>query len=317
MKKTISLTAFLLCLAILCSCAAPTAQTPPEQAAAGIHSLLDAGSGLLADADTVRAGSAVFDWMAIALHRAGAQEDYDAYLAALERYVTAAYAETGTLSEYKATEYHRIALTVLELGGDPTAFGTKPDGGKADLIAEGTYNFAGDLYAQGLNSPIYALLVLDAGNYAVPSDARYTREAILAELLQRQEPDGGFGLAVGSPDVDITAMALQALAPYYNKEASEAVDRALSWLAAQMTEECTFSAYGSVSSESISQVLLALAALGIDPTGDPRFVRGTATLLTALERFRQKDGSFSHTLEDDEGNLLATDQAMLALAAVS
>lgn len=315
MKKLTFLMAILLCLAILCSCAAPTAQTPLERAAAGVHSLLDADSGLLADEDTVRAGSAVFDWLAIALHRAGAQEKYDEYLAALARYVTDCYAQTGALSDYKATEYHRIALTVLELGGDPTAFGTKSDGSAADLIAEGTYAFSGDLYAQGLNSPIYALIVLDAGGYAVPAGARYTREALVARILEQQEPDGGFGLVAGTPDVDITAMALQALAPY--DEAAEAVDAALTWLSGQMADDCTFSAYGAVSAESVSQVLLALAALGLDPQSDVRFVRGETTLLTALEGFRRDDGSFAHTPDDPAGNLLATGQAMLALAALS
>ena len=315
MKKLTFLMAILLCFAILCSCAAPAAQTPLERAAAGVHSLLDADSGLLADEDTVRAGSAVFDWLAIALHRAGAQEKYDEYLAALDRYVTDCYAQTGALSDYKATEYHRIALTVLELGGDPTAFGTKPDGSAADLIAEGTYAFSGDLYAQGLNSPIYALIVLDAGGYAVPAGARYTREALVARILEQQEPDGGFGLVAGTPDVDITAMALQALAPY--DEAAEAVDAALTWLSGQMADDCTFSAYGAVSAESVSQVLLALAALGLDPQSDVRFVRGETTLLTALESFCRDDGSFAHTPDDPAGNLLATDQAMLALAALS
>lgn len=316
MKKLLSGIALLLCLALLCACAAPTEQTPLSRAADGIHALLGVKKGLLSDTDTVRAGSSVFDWTAMALRRANADEDYAAYLAALERYVTDCYAQNGSLSDYKATEYHRIALTVLTLGGDPTVFGTKPDGTAVDLIADGTYDFSGDLYAQGLNSPIYALLVLDAGGYTVPRGARNSRETILAEILGRQEADGGFGLVSGTPDVDITAMALQALAPY-SDEAAEAIDAALTWLAAQMSEECTFTAYGAVSSESISQVLTALAALGIDPQSDGRFTRGETTLLTALERFRQDDGSFAHALDDGEGNLLATAQAMLALAALS
>ena len=315
MKKTISAVALVLCLALLCACAAPTEQTPLSRAAAGCHALLDTGRGLLADESVVRAGSSVFDWTAMALHRAGAQEEYPAYLAALERYVTGRYAEDGTLSEYKATEYHRIALTVLELGGDPTAFGTKPDGSAVDLIAEGTYDFSGDLYAQGLNSPIYALLTLDAGDFAVPDGARYPRGEIVSEILLRQEADGGFGLTEGSADVDLTAMALQALAPY-SDEAAAAIDAALAWLSDRMSDDCTFTAYGAVSAESISQVLLALAALQIDPQSDPRFTNGETTLLTALERFRQDDGSFAHTLNDGEGNLLATAQATLALAAV-
>ena len=62
---------------------------------------------------------------------------------------------------------------------------------------------------------------------------------------------------------------------------------------------------------------LALAALGLDASTDARFVHGETTLLTALERFRQPDGSFAHALGDTEGNLLATAQAAQALAALA
>ena len=316
MKKIYSAVAVILCFALLCACGARGEATPLSRAAEGIHALLGVKGGLLADEDAVRAGSSLSDWTAIALRLAGSDEDYDDYLSALERYVTDCYAKSGTLSDYKATEYHRIALTVLTLGGDPTAFGTKPDGTAVDLIADGIYNYPGDLYAQGLNSPIYALKVLDVGQFAVPADAKWTREAILSEILNRQEPEGGFGLAPGTPDIDITAMALQALAPYA-AEHPQAIEAALTWLSSQMSDECTFSAYGAVSSESISQVLLALAALGIDANTDARFVRGENTLLTALERFRQPDGSFAHALGDTEGNLLATAQATQALAATT
>ena len=42
----------------------------------------------------------------------------------------------------------------------------------------------------------------------MPEDAAYTREEILAAILEAQEPDGGFGLTAGASDVDITAMAV-------------------------------------------------------------------------------------------------------------
>lgn len=316
MKKLYSALAVILCLALLCACSVQTEATPLSRTAEGIHALLGVKGGLLADEDAVRAGTSISDWTAIALRLAGSDEDYGAYLSALERHVTDCYAKAGTLHEYKATEYHRIALVVLTLGGDPTAFGTKPDGTPVDLIADGIYDYPGDLYAQGLNSPIYALKVLDMGQFDVPDGAKWTREAILSEILSRQEPEGGFGLVVGTPDVDITAMALQALAPYA-ADHPQVIAAALAWLSGQMSDEGTFSSYGAVSSESISQTLLALAALGIDAGTDARFVRGETTLLTALERFRQPDGSFAHALGDTEGNLLATTQAAQALAALA
>ena len=52
-----------------------------------------------------------------------------------------------------------------------------------------------------------------------------------------QEPDGGFGLVSGASEADLTAMALQALAPYGR---DETVERALAWLKDQMQPDGTY-----------------------------------------------------------------------------
>ena len=93
--------------------------------------------------DAFPAGSSVSDWTALAMARAGIADDYAGYLARLQAYVERQYAENGGLHAVKATEYHRIALTAAALGGDPAAFGAKPDGTAIDLVAEGTYNWQG------------------------------------------------------------------------------------------------------------------------------------------------------------------------------
>ena len=84
--------------------------------------------------ENLPAGSSVSDWTALAMARAGVADDYEGYLSRLQSYVEQKYAENGGLHEVKATEYHRIALTAAALGGDPTAFGTKPDGTAIDLM---------------------------------------------------------------------------------------------------------------------------------------------------------------------------------------
>ena len=92
----------------------------------------------------------------------------------------------------------------------------------------------------------------------------------------------------------------------------ETVERALAWLKDQMQPDGTFLAYGEPSAESCAQVLLALAALGIDP--EQEF--GSVNPETGLAEFRKADGSYAHLLTDTEGNLMATEQAMLALCAL-
>lgn len=315
------LTAWLLCLCLTVSMTVATAQAQETDYAQLSRQLTDAqrtaltgGAPLLSAQDTLPAGqSSVADWYAVAMARAALADDYDTYLTALKRYVENAYAGEG-LSDRKATEYHRIALAVTALGGDASSFGTRPDGSAIDLIADGCYScvIEGGPGAQGLNGWIFALLTLDSGGYAVPEDALYTRETILAALLDGQNEEGGFSLNGGETDVDVTAMALQALAPY-QAQYPETVDRALAALSALQGESGGFSSWGAENAESCAQVVMALCALGIDPDGDSRFIKSGGSAVDALLSFRTEDGSFAHV---DVSDPMASEQALQALEAL-
>lgn len=265
--------------------------------------------------DVFPAGSSVSDWTALAMAHAGIADDYAGYLARLQAYVERQYAENGGLHAVKATEYHRIALTAAALGGDPAAFGAKPDGTAIDLVAEGTYNWQGDdLGGQGLNGWIFALLTMDAVGAEVPADARYSRQDMLDAIVSAQLPDGGFSLGGGAMDVDITAMALQALAPY-REQYQEVIDAALNALSAAQTVTGGFESWGAQSSESCAQVILALTALNIDPTADERFQKNQRNVVEALMDFRLSDGGFAHE-KDGPLDAMACEQAMQALTAM-
>lgn len=273
------------------------------------------GAALLTE-ENFPAGSSVSDWTALAMARAGIADDYAGYLARLQAYVERQYAENGGLHAVKATEYHRIALTAAALGGDPAAFGAKPDGTAIDLVAEGTYNWQGeeDLGGQGLNGWIFALLTIDAVGAEVPADARYSRQDMLDAIVSAQLPDGGFSLGGGAMDVDITAMALQALAPY-REQYQEVIDAALNALSAAQTVTGGFESWGAQSSESCAQVILALTALDIDPTADERFQKNQRNVAEALMDFRLSDGGFAHE-KDGPLDAMACEQAMQALTAM-
>ena len=273
------------------------------------------GAALLTE-DAFPAGSSVSDWTALAMARAGIADDYAGYLARLQAYVERQYAENGGLHEVKATEYHRIALTAAALGGDPTAFGTKPDGTAIDLVAEGTYNWQGDdLGGQGLNGWIFALLTMDAVGSEVPADARYSRQDMLDAIVSAQLPEGGFSLGGGEMDVDITAMALQALAPY-QEQYPEVIDAALNVLSAAQLPSGGFESWGAQSSESCAQVLLALCELDVDPETDERFQKDEGSVIDALLAFRLADGGFTHQL-GGQADAMAGEQAMQALTAMA
>ena len=262
------------------------------------------------------AGSSVSDWTALAMARAEVADDYAGYLARLQAYVERQYAENGGLHEVKATEYHRIALTAAALGGDPTSFGTKPDGTPIDLVAEGTYNWQGenDLGAQGLNGWIFALLTVDAVNADIPAGARYSRQDMLDAIVSAQLPEGGFSLGGGEMDVDITAMALQALAPY-QEQYPEVIDAALNALSSAQLPTGGFESWGAQSSESCAQVLLALCELNIDPETDARFQKASGNVVTALLSFRTADGGIAHQ-QGGQADAMAGEQAMQALMAL-
>lgn len=320
MKQFVRMIALLLCVSMLSLTAYAAQEGSLDvqlQATAKALSAFGGKEGQsLKDQNRLPAGTSACDWTAVVLALSGSQEFYEEYLGSLQDYVEQRYAGKGCLEEVKSTEYHRIALTVLALGGDPTAFGKKPDGSSIDLIAEGTYNFAGESVGlQGLNGWIYALITLDASGVEVPGDARFQRQDMLDAIVGAQEPDGGFGLIPGHSDVDITAMALQALAAY-RSQYGPVIENGLNYLAQQMTVNCGFGSGGEESAESTAQVIMALCSLGIDPEKDARFHRGASTLLTNLDQFRREDGTYSHLKNDRTGNALATAQTMQAMIAL-
>lgn len=290
------------------------------------------------------AGTSASDWLAFGIGRHGAEADYAAYLAVLENNVSERYLSKEKLSDTKATEWHRIALTVLALGGDPTAFGKDKDGKAINLIADGVYNRGQvtDLGEQGVNGLTWGLLTLDALDYQVPEDAFERREEIIARILALQLEDGGFSLKFPPSDIDLTAMAIQALAPYYNSEKTysytrvadqkkrkvrvrEVIDEALDLLSKRQTASGGFESFELENTESLVQVIVALTALNIDVLEDERFIKNNQTLIDALSRYKQADGGFIHSAtydeenpsaKPDESNKMASEQALYGFASL-
>ncbi|WP_102347529.1 DUF4430 domain-containing protein [Bacillus sp. Marseille-P3661] len=213
--------------------------------------------------------------------------------------------ENGTFR--KITDYERYALTVAALGGDPTNIANY------NLI-EKIYNNE-RMTMQGTNGLIFALIALDSKNYQVPVTAKWTREQILAEILKNQNPDGGFTLVYGEKsDVDITAMALSALAHYKEQEnVQTAIDKGIAWLSSVQQTSGGFIADGKENSESASQVIIALAALGTDPQG-ASFTKANGDVISNLLSYQKNDGGFSN-IGGQSSNQIASEQALLALVA--
>ena len=259
--------------------------------------------------DTVKTDELTFgsEWLVIALARSG-RDVPDSYY---DSVVKAVQSAKGQLSDKKSTEYARTILALTAIGKDPA------DVGGYDLLA-GLADMD-DVTYQGINGAIFALLALDSGKYDVPAAAeggtQVTRDGLVAYILAQQLSDGGWALSGTSADPDVTAMALQALAPYRtgDETVDAAVDKGVQLLSDMQLSDGGYSSWGTLNSESCAQVLIALATLGIDPVSDSRFVKNGLTVLDALLAYAVS-GGFRHTV-DGEADAIATEQALCALTA--
>lgn len=259
--------------------------------------------------DTIKTDELTFgsEWLVIALARSG-RDVPDSYY---DSVVKAVQSAKGQLSDKKSTEYARTILALTAIGKDPA------DVGGYDLLA-GLADMD-DVTYQGINGAIFALLALDSGKYDVPAAAeggtQVTRDGLVAYILAQQLSDGGWALSGTSADPDVTAMALQALAPYRtgDETVDAAVDKGVQLLSDMQLSDGGYSSWGTLNSESCAQVLIALATLGIDPVSDSRFVKNGLTVLDALLAYAMS-GGFRHTV-DGEADAIATEQALCALTA--
>ena len=245
------------------------------------------------------------EWMVIGLARSGRTVPAGYYDNVVE-YVKAKADANERLHPTKVTDNARVILALTAIGKDVTNVG-----GHNLLKGLDSMDY---VQAQDINGPIFTLIALDSHNYPTMGDV--TREKLIQVILDAQLNDGGWDLSAENADPDMTAMAIQALAPYYktNETVKAAVDKALEALSALQRSDGGFDSWGTVNSESCAQVIVALTALGIDPTADSRFVKNGHTVLDALAGFYVTGGGFRHTA-GGERNDMATEQGYYALAA--
>ena len=245
------------------------------------------------------------EWMVIGLARSGRTVPAGYYDNVVE-YVKAKADANERLHRAKVTDNARVILALTAIGKDVTNVG-------GHNLLKGLDNMD-YVQTQGINGPIFTLIALDSHNYPTMGDV--TREKLIQVILDAQLNDGGWDLSADKADPDMTAMAIQALAPYYktNETVKAAVDKALEALSALQRNDGGFGSWGTVNSESCAQVIVALTALGIDPTADSRFVKNGHTVLDALAGFYVTGGGFRHTA-GGERNDMATEQGYYALAA--
>ena len=156
---------------------------------------------------------------------------------------------------------------------------------------------------------------------------KYSEDQLVTKLLAEQHKDGGWSVMGEYGDIDVTAMALQALAPCVNDHETgqgtgssaydvgklkKAVERGVAFLSEYQLEDGAYKGFGVENAESTAQVLACLSALGIDCTKDERFIKNSNTIFDGLFKFALEDGSFSHEL-NNEFSATATVQVFYSL----
>ena len=260
------------------------------------------------------------EWAVLGLARAGVELP-DAYIQAyygkVVAYVQKNMGADGVLVDPEShnptvTDNERIILALTAIGKDPANVGGK------NLLAalqDKDIMKVTDTSKTDINGLVFGLLALNSGNYT--QDSYWLVQAILTQ----QNADGSWSAnAVTKPvgDVDMTAMALQALAPYYNEgddtTVNAAVDKALQWLSAK------YKGTGYTSAESCAQVVVALSALQLNANSDSSFVKtvdgASTSVLGDLLRYYLGEGQgFKHAASLKTADQKATEQALYAMAA--
>lgn len=239
-------------------------------------SLHQSGAGSLQEwVDTVLTDGAgtTSEWYIVGLLQYNKNIDFSGYADALEEYL-----EKNEISS--ASSRMKYALVLYGCGR-----------GESDFVRTAIDDSVGK---QGIMSYVYGLHLFSNGLRA----ESITSEEVIQKIISLQLEDGGWAVSGNKSDADVTAMTLQALAPYYNDmtDVRHAADNALRLLSELQLETGCYSSYGVQNPESAAQVVTALSALGIDPFSDARFIKGNNTLFDAIMAYQLDDGGFEHTL---------------------
>lgn len=262
-------------------------------------------------------GSVGGEWLVIGLARSG-REVADEYYDNVVEFVRENINDKEQLDKNKSTENSRVILALTALGFDVTDM----DGHN---LLEGLTDMS-FVTKQGVNGAIAALIAFDSNDYDIPGAAesagrtaregggQVTREILIDYILRTRLSDGGWALTGTTSDADMTAMALIALAPYYDgdSEVKAAVDEALECLSDMQLSTGGYMSGSVATAESCAQVIEALTALGIDPASDSRFIKNGTSVLDALLSFAVDGGGFRH-IKDGDYDQMATEQGYCAL----
>ena len=240
------------------------------------------------------------DWVALGLSRSGKNVPIEAQL----NYVKAVTGKVEKrINRFSATDLARTIIMMNAMSADP-----KKVGG---------HNLVQKLYesdkVNSVTGYTFALLAFDTNKYEIPVEAKWNRVALVDAILNTQHTDGGWTYtSSGSKDsassVDVTGMVLSALAPYQDRsDVKPAVQKAVAYLYTEQLKNGGFSADGQENSNSTAQAIIGLSL--VKDVDQNRLHKAVQSLLS----YQLPNGEFKWLPSDQNGNGMATEQALLAL----
>ncbi|EJR75716.1 DUF4430 domain-containing protein [Bacillus cereus] len=240
------------------------------------------------------------DWVAIALSRSGKNVPIEAKL----NYVKSVTEKVEKrINRFSATDLARTIIMMNAMSVDP-----KNVGG---------HNLVQKLYesdkVNSVTGYAFALLAFDTKKYEIPVESKWNRVALVEALLNNQHTDGGWTYnSSGSKDsassVDVTGMVLSALAPYQERsDVKPAIQKAVAYLYNEQLQNGGFSADGQENSNSTAQAIIGLSL--VKDVDQNRLHKAMQNLLS----YQLSNGEFKWLPSDQNGNGMATEQALLAL----
>ena len=185
------------------------------------------------------------------------------------------------------------------------------------------------LYPVNSNTPINAIAALNGVTQSTSAwSAPYTlaaynqrsytgtesyERALINALLENQGEDGSWD-EWGT--IDTTANVIAGLSFYADETAVKtAIDKGVAYLAAQMQDSGAYDGGYGANANSTAMVIIGLAAAGVNPDTDSRFIKNGVSVLDGLLSFALTDNSGFGYTSNKTKNDSATEQAFRALIA--
>ena len=207
------------------------------------------------------------------------------------------------ITRAKYSDYSKLILALTAIGVDAR-----------DVMGHNLLAYLSDyenVSRQGNNGTIWALIALNSNPaYEIPEDPsavqQNSEELLVKKVVGMQCQDGGWTLMETTGDSDMTGMAMQALASYYNKDGYEdvtaAIDKGLAWIEKNQLSSGGFGTMKTETSESVAQIITALCGVGIDCGEDARFIKNGKWPMTGLFQYYMPEGGFMHVAADAGNN---------------